>query len=194
MPISVRAYLHRIAIVYRPITLEELISVVNMPEALSDKPKLLESIIGLCGSFLTIREGTIYFVHQSAKDYLLINASDKIFPSGKEAAHYIASQDRSRSRRRYNETSTSYVHQDIQSSRLSRQIRTHYRLLVTHVFIGFVIFVTRFPARILHKAPTSRMVVRSTSSSETNFCTGWRPLAFVKACRRACFRWRSSTL
>src|SRR5207248_6751826 len=77
------------AVLYRPITLEELVSVVNMPKALSDKPKLLESIIGLCGSFLTIREGTIYFVHQSAKDYLLTNAFDEIFPSGREEAHYV---------------------------------------------------------------------------------------------------------
>jgi NACHT domain/N-terminal domain of NWD NACHT-NTPase len=76
------------AVLYRPITLEELVSVVNMPKALSDKPKLLESIIGLCGSFLTIRDGTIYFVHQSAKDYLVTDAFDRIFPSGAEPVHY----------------------------------------------------------------------------------------------------------
>jgi hypothetical protein len=76
------------AVLYRPITLEELVSVVSMPKALSDKPKLLESIIGLCGSFLTIRDGTIYFVHQSAKDYLVTDAFDRIFPSGVEPVHY----------------------------------------------------------------------------------------------------------
>ncbi|PVH70823.1 NACHT-domain-containing protein [Cadophora sp. DSE1049] len=77
------------AIVYRPITLKELTSLVERLEDMSDDLKSLQEIIGLCGSFLTIREETIYFVHQSAKDYLLINASDEIFLSGKEKAHYV---------------------------------------------------------------------------------------------------------
>ncbi|KAG5797868.1 hypothetical protein H9Q69_003096 [Fusarium xylarioides] len=45
----------------------------------------LEEIIRSCGSFLTLREGIIYFVHQSAKDFLLNKASNQILPSG--AAH-----------------------------------------------------------------------------------------------------------
>src|SRR5256714_1572829 len=77
------------ATVYRPITLKELTSLVEMLEDMSDDLELLREIIGLCGSFLTIREGTIYFVHQSAKDYLLTIAFDKIFPSGREEAHYV---------------------------------------------------------------------------------------------------------
>ena len=77
------------ATVYRPITLKELTSLVEMLEDMSDDPESLGEIIGLCGSFLTIREGTIYFVHQSAKDYLLTNAFDEIFPSGREEAHYV---------------------------------------------------------------------------------------------------------
>jgi len=77
------------AIVYRPITLKELTSLVEMLEDMSDDLESLWEIIGLCGSFLTIREGTIYFVHQSAKDYLLTNAFDEIFPSGREEAHYV---------------------------------------------------------------------------------------------------------
>jgi hypothetical protein len=54
-----------------------------------DDLESLKEIIGLYGSFLTIREETIYFVHQSAKDYLLINAFDEIFPSKREEAHYV---------------------------------------------------------------------------------------------------------
>src|SRR5205814_7417885 len=44
--------------------------------------------IGLCGSFLTLRECTVYFVHQSAKDFLLEKASDEIFDSGVGDVHY----------------------------------------------------------------------------------------------------------
>jgi NACHT domain/Heterokaryon incompatibility protein (HET) len=77
------------AIVYRPITLKELTSLVEMLEDMSDDLESLWEIISLCGSFLTIREGTIYFVHQSAKEYLLTKASDEVFPSGRGEAHYI---------------------------------------------------------------------------------------------------------
>ncbi|RYP70100.1 hypothetical protein DL769_005077 [Monosporascus sp. CRB-8-3] len=78
-----------IAIVYRPITLKELTSLVEMLEDMTDDLESLREIINLCGSFLTIREGTIYFVHQSVKDFLFTNAFDGIFPSGREEAHYV---------------------------------------------------------------------------------------------------------
>ena len=74
--------------VYRPITLKELTSFDDELEATSDDLESLEEIIGLCGSFLTIREGIVYFVHQSAKDFLLGKASDGIFPSGMQEVHY----------------------------------------------------------------------------------------------------------
>ncbi len=77
------------AIAYRPITLKELTSLAEMPEDMPDDQDSLREIVGLCGSFLTVREGTIYFVHQSAKDYLLTDAFDKIFPSGREEAHHV---------------------------------------------------------------------------------------------------------
>jgi hypothetical protein len=72
-----RRILSIVAVVYRPITLRELVSLddaLDEPdnlENLSEKVEDLEQTIGQCGSFLTIREGTIYFVHQSAKDFLL---------------------------------------------------------------------------------------------------------------------------
>jgi hypothetical protein len=77
-----------IAIVHRPITLEELIALVEMLDNIADDLESIREIIGLCGSFLTIREGTIYFVHQSAKDFLFAKAFSTIFPSGREDIHY----------------------------------------------------------------------------------------------------------
>ena len=74
--------------VYRPITLKELTSFDFMLNAVSNNLKSAKKIIKLCGSFLIIRERTIYFVHQSAKDFLLIKAFDKIFSSGIEKVHY----------------------------------------------------------------------------------------------------------
>jgi hypothetical protein len=80
--------LSSIATVYEPITLSELTSLVEMLEDMSDNTESLQEIIGLCGSFLTVRKDTIYFVHQSAKDYLLIKASNEVFPRGKEETHH----------------------------------------------------------------------------------------------------------
>ncbi|KAG9238794.1 hypothetical protein BJ875DRAFT_501791 [Amylocarpus encephaloides] len=68
--------------VYRPITLTELTSLVETLKDVSDDYGALVEIIGLCGSFLALRESTIYFIHQSAKDFLLSEASKNIFPSG----------------------------------------------------------------------------------------------------------------
>jgi hypothetical protein len=75
-----------VALVYRPITLEELVTLVEPLEDVADDSELQE-IIGLCGSFLTLREQTVYFVHQSAKDFLLTKAAQEVFPAGREAAH-----------------------------------------------------------------------------------------------------------
>ena len=77
-----------VAVVYRPITLDELTSLIEIPEELLDDPASIREAVGLCGSFLTVREGTIYFVHQSAKDFLLEVAFDEIFPSGEKEAHH----------------------------------------------------------------------------------------------------------
>jgi hypothetical protein len=75
-----------VALVYRPITLEELVTLVEPLEDVANDSELWE-IIGLCGSFLALREQTVYFVHQSAKDFLLTEAVQDVFPAGLEAAH-----------------------------------------------------------------------------------------------------------
>lgn len=89
------------AAVRQPISLDELASLIEMPDDVSDDPESLEEIVKLCGSFLIIRERTVYFVHQSAKDFLLGTASDKasnkasqeafklVFPTGIEDVSYI---------------------------------------------------------------------------------------------------------
>ncbi|KAK6608443.1 NACHT and WD40 domain protein [Botrytis cinerea] len=68
-------------ITYRPITLDELVSLNNLDEVL---PK---QIIQLCRSFLIIREQSIFFVHQSAKDFLLKKATKTIFPNDISEVH-----------------------------------------------------------------------------------------------------------
>lgn len=71
--------------VYRPLALEELPVFIDGLEKFSDRVGTLTSIIGSCGSFLTVRAGSVYFVHQSAKDFL--GASANLFPSGVKELH-----------------------------------------------------------------------------------------------------------
>jgi len=78
--------------VYRPVTLKELTPLVDGLEDYSDDLESLREIIGLCGSFLTIREDTVYFVHQLAKEFLLRKASDKIFSGIEDIYHTIFSR------------------------------------------------------------------------------------------------------
>ncbi|UKZ82089.1 hypothetical protein TrVFT333_009873 [Trichoderma virens FT-333] len=73
--------------VYRPITMRELVCLIEVPEELSVDVDYLTEIVALCGSFLTIRGDTLYFVHQSAKDYLSKNKDD-IFSSGHWNVHH----------------------------------------------------------------------------------------------------------
>ncbi|KAJ5461015.1 uncharacterized protein N7458_002567 [Penicillium daleae] len=77
-----------ISIVFRPIALNELFALFDTIDVLSGGYGALVEIIAICGSFLTLRENVIVFVHQSAKEYLLEKAHSDIFPRGQEAEHF----------------------------------------------------------------------------------------------------------
>lgn len=52
-----------IVIAYELITLDELVTLVEQLENVANDPTLIREIISLCGSFLTLRNDTVYFVH-----------------------------------------------------------------------------------------------------------------------------------
>jgi hypothetical protein len=72
--------LSAMSVVYRPVTLAELSSLGDDLAEISHDAEAIEEVIGLCGSFLTIRDSTIYFVHQSAKDFLLTDTAQQTCP------------------------------------------------------------------------------------------------------------------
>lgn len=77
-------------VAYRPLTNEEFIPLINNhrhEEITSSSEYDWEDILGHCGSFLTMRSGTIYFVHQSAKDFLVKEGSKRLFPKGVKNTH-----------------------------------------------------------------------------------------------------------
>jgi hypothetical protein len=76
-----------IAVLYRPVTIPELVALVEQLEDLESDLDSVREIVGFCGSFLTLRGDTVYFVHQSAKDFLFEKAFGPILLNGIEATH-----------------------------------------------------------------------------------------------------------
>lgn len=62
--------LSTMATTYQPLTLTALPILAGLKGNLA-KPDTLRKLIQMCGSFFTIQNQTIYFIHQSAKDYLV---------------------------------------------------------------------------------------------------------------------------
>ncbi|OHX00891.1 NACHT and WD40 domain protein [Colletotrichum incanum] len=77
-----RQILAATSVVYRPVSLKELIALIPSLEKYGDDVDTMEEIVGACGSFLTLRAGVINFVQKFAKDFLLERASEKILPFG----------------------------------------------------------------------------------------------------------------
>ncbi|KAJ4288070.1 hypothetical protein N0V90_012087 [Kalmusia sp. IMI 367209] len=64
---------------YRPLRVEELAVIVNFPSDLFDNVQAVSDLVRRCGSFLTMREGTVLFVHLSAKDYFASERGQQVF-------------------------------------------------------------------------------------------------------------------
>ncbi|KAJ6153707.1 hypothetical protein N7470_006666 [Penicillium chermesinum] len=77
-----------ISTIYRPVTLQELGSLlVGRIDGIDDLAALSE-VIAVCRSFLTLRKDTVTFVHQSAKDFLIKEAFTEILPEGFDSEHH----------------------------------------------------------------------------------------------------------
>ena len=83
-----RQILALVTVVCRPITLQELASLIGTWEGIDDDLESLQEIIKFCGSFLALQGHTIYIVHQSAKDFLLKSMDSKTCPSRVAELHY----------------------------------------------------------------------------------------------------------
>lgn len=84
---SCKRILAVMSIAYRPIAFAELASLVELPDDLSSDSEALAEIVATCGSFLAVREDTIIFVHQSAKEFLLGETQNGVFPGDIKAQH-----------------------------------------------------------------------------------------------------------
>ncbi|KAH7330049.1 NACHT domain-containing protein, partial [Rhexocercosporidium sp. MPI-PUGE-AT-0058] len=83
-----RLVLSTITLAYRPLHLLEVGALSDLPRQISSNLDKVVKVVNKCGSFLTVRDNRTYFIHQSAKDFLLKNAFDRVFPSGKADVIY----------------------------------------------------------------------------------------------------------
>lgn len=84
-----REVLATACIAYRPVAMGELC--VLAPELMKFGSDELEEIVKECGSFLALENGVVYFVHQTAKDFLMCKKTD-ILGSGIPEHHRILFQ------------------------------------------------------------------------------------------------------
>ena len=80
-----RLVLPAATLAHRPLHLAELSVLSGLQQKFSVEK--FRRIVEFCGSLLTTQDDYVYFVHQSAKDYLSGEASSTIFPSGTTDVH-----------------------------------------------------------------------------------------------------------
>ncbi|EXK38479.1 hypothetical protein FOMG_06060 [Fusarium oxysporum f. sp. melonis 26406] len=85
--IGSKAYLLQPCIAYRPLTSKEMINLVESMTGYDEHD--VKDAIESCACFLAYRDGVIFFVHQSAKEFLLDRGIDKIMPSGPQHHHTV---------------------------------------------------------------------------------------------------------
>ncbi|KAI9687305.1 MAG: hypothetical protein M1822_002348 [Bathelium mastoideum] len=67
---------------FEPLTLQDIAHFAQLPVTLDNQAQAqdhMRKLIELCGSFLTLRDDTVYFVHQSAKDFFEKGFGSSIF-------------------------------------------------------------------------------------------------------------------
>lgn len=82
-----RSILRSMVIALRPLTLNELAIVAKLPDEHRHNLPVLSEYVSQCGSIVTVREQTAYFVHLSAKTYILSMTSGTIMSSDLRADH-----------------------------------------------------------------------------------------------------------
>ncbi|KAL7925190.1 hypothetical protein ACQKWADRAFT_285315 [Trichoderma austrokoningii] len=65
-----KSLLSAILTAYYPLSLAEVGVLAGMPDQISENAESITKLVLLCGSFLTLNEDKVYFIHQSAKDFL----------------------------------------------------------------------------------------------------------------------------
>ena len=82
-----KAILRSMVIAFRPLALLELGIAARLPDEHREDIVLIEEYLKVCGSLVTIRDNVAYFVHQSAKTFILTNGLGQVLSMDISADH-----------------------------------------------------------------------------------------------------------
>jgi hypothetical protein len=85
--------LQSITLAYRPLELREVVVSAGLPEDEFCDVRGIDDLVSRCGSFLNIRDDTVFFVHLSAKDYFMSGNGRRVL-EGTVAAQHRRTTDR----------------------------------------------------------------------------------------------------
>src|SRR3954452_290561 len=71
--------LRAVMVAVRPLNIHELVFLAELPDYMHEDPSSVYDLISQCGSFLTLREEVVSFIHQSAKDFLSVGRGASVF-------------------------------------------------------------------------------------------------------------------
>jgi hypothetical protein len=82
-----RDILRSITLAFRPLLLDELAVMTGLPRDQFSGVQAVADLVSRCGSFLTVREGVVSFIHLSAKDFFTIGNGRQVFDGPVAEAH-----------------------------------------------------------------------------------------------------------
>lgn len=74
-----KSTLRTVTLAFRPLQLEELAVVAGLPKDEFSDVQAVADLVSRCGSFLTVREGVVSFIHLSAKDFFTLGNGRQVF-------------------------------------------------------------------------------------------------------------------
>jgi hypothetical protein len=72
-----------------PLHLRELQTLINVAKTEKEDLQNFQTLVKACGSFFTIRDNVVYFVHKSANDYFMDGKGLEIFPLNVSSPHTL---------------------------------------------------------------------------------------------------------
>ncbi|KAF1955560.1 NACHT-domain-containing protein, partial [Byssothecium circinans] len=79
--------LQAVTLAYRPLRLQEVVVAASLPKDHFQDVQGVIDLVGRCGSFLTVRKGTLFFVHLSAKDYFTSGKGQQVLDGAVAEEH-----------------------------------------------------------------------------------------------------------
>jgi hypothetical protein len=79
--------LRAVTLAFRPLGAPELATAAGLPHKHFGSMQAVLDVINHCGSFLTLREGIVSFIHLSAKDYFMVGNGRHVFNGTSEEEH-----------------------------------------------------------------------------------------------------------